>query len=106
MTYGERVALLVDRSFEMIASMIASWKIGASYVPIDITHPDKRIELMIEDAQVSAILTYGKEFDSNLLTIALESIDKESPVEKSFSEYEGSLEDELYSIYIWNNWHA
>ena len=47
---------------------------------------------------VSAILTYGKEFDSNLLTIALESIDKESPVEKSFSEY-GSLEDELYSIY-------
>ena len=99
MTYGERVALLVDRSFEMIASMIASWKIGASYVPIDITHPDKRIELMIEDAQVSAILTYGKEFDSNLLTIALESIDKESPVEKSFSEYEGSLEDELYSIY-------
>lgn len=98
-TYGERVALLIDRSFEMIASMIASWKIGASYVPIDITHPDKRIELMIEDAQVSAILTYGKEFDSNPLTIALESIDKESPVEKSFSEYEGSLEDELYSIY-------
>ena len=83
-TYGERVALLVDRSFEMIASMIASWKIGASYVPIDITHPDKRIELMIEDAQVSAILTYGKEFDSNLLTIALESIDKESPVESHF----------------------
>ena len=37
----------------MIASMIASWKIGASYVPIDITHPDKRIELMIEDARVS-----------------------------------------------------
>ena len=48
---------------------------------------------------MSAILTYGVTYDSNVLTIPIESIDTETPIEKSFSEYAGSLEDEMYSIY-------
>ncbi|MCI2954787.1 amino acid adenylation domain-containing protein [Staphylococcus caprae] len=96
---SERVALLTERSFEMIACMVASWKVGASYVPIDVTNPEKRIEHILEDAEVSAILTYGVTYDSNVLTIPIESIDTETPIEKSFSEYAGSLEDEMYSIY-------
>ena len=36
---GQRVALFTERSFEMIAAMLATVKVGASYIPIDIEFP-------------------------------------------------------------------
>ena len=49
----------------MVASMIAVLKVGGSYVPIDVTYPNKRIEFIIEDAEVAAVLTYGNILTSN-----------------------------------------
>ena len=96
---GDRIALLTERSFEMIISMVAAIKVGASYVPIDVAHPDKRIDYMIKDAQASAVITYGKDIHMNIPTIALETLELTNNNKRPFSEYAGSLEDEIYCIY-------
>ena len=96
---GERVALLTERSFEMVASMIAVLKVGGSYVPIDVTYPDKRIEFIIKDAEVAAVLTYGKTISSHIPVIKIEDIDNTENNKRLNIEYAGNLEDDLYHIY-------
>jgi amino acid adenylation domain-containing protein len=51
-----RVALCMDRSLEMVVSVLAIWKAGGVYVPLDITQPQQRLELMLKDADVKVVL--------------------------------------------------
>lgn len=51
------VALFLDKSFEAIISMIATLKLGAAYLPIDISYPKDRIAYMLEDAGCKVLLT-------------------------------------------------
>ncbi|WP_281337150.1 non-ribosomal peptide synthetase [Flavobacterium eburneipallidum] len=50
---GQIVAVSLDRSPELIASMFAVLQCGASYIPIDPMYPDARLNLMIEDADAT-----------------------------------------------------
>src|SRR6202030_635876 len=43
------VALLLDRSVEFAACILAIWKVGGIYVPIDPEYPLERIRWIIED---------------------------------------------------------
>ncbi len=52
-----KVALLVERSIEMVVGVLGIWKAGGVYVPLDITQPQRRLQLMLEDADVKVILT-------------------------------------------------
>jgi len=54
---GMCVALLLERSAEAVAAMLAVLKTGAAYVPIDLAHPDARIEFMLLDAGPVAAVT-------------------------------------------------
>lgn len=71
---GQRIALLAERSFEMIAAMLAAVKVGASYVPIDTDCPKKRRETILEDAQIVAVMTYGVDINTTLPAIDLENV--------------------------------
>jgi amino acid adenylation domain-containing protein len=51
------VGLCAERSPEMIIGMLAILKAGAAYVPFDATYPAERIEFMIDDTNVSVMLT-------------------------------------------------
>ena len=70
---GQRVALFTERSFEMIAAMLATVKVGASYIPIDIDFPNKRQGAILEDAKVTAVMSYGVEIETTLPVIQLEN---------------------------------
>ena len=83
----------------MVASMIAVLKVGGSYVPIDVTYPNKRIEFIIEDAEVAAVLTYGKTISSHIPVIKIEDIDNTENNKRLNIEYAGNLEDDMYHIY-------
>jgi amino acid adenylation domain-containing protein/non-ribosomal peptide synthase protein (TIGR01720 family) len=50
------VPVCLDRSFDLIASILAVLKTGASYVPIDPAYPSERIALMLDDVRASVIL--------------------------------------------------
>ncbi len=52
-----RVALCMERSPEMIIAVLAIWKAGGVYVPLDITQPEQRLQLILDDANVKVVLT-------------------------------------------------
>ena len=54
------MGLAVDRSPEMIISLLAILKSGAAYVPLDPDYPKDRIEFMLEDSSAKILLTSQK----------------------------------------------
>ncbi len=54
------VGLLVERSIEMMIGLLGILKAGGAYVPLDPAYPDKRLSFMVEDAELSIVLTQGR----------------------------------------------
>jgi amino acid adenylation domain-containing protein len=54
------VGICVERSLEMIVGLLGILKAGGAYVPLDPTYPKERLALMLEDADVSVLLTQEK----------------------------------------------
>lgn len=57
------VALVVERSLELMVGMLGILKAGGAYVPLDPTYPPDRIGLILEDAQAPLILTQNHLLD-------------------------------------------
>jgi fengycin family lipopeptide synthetase D len=53
----EIIGILMDRSIEMVISMLAILKAGMAYLPIDTFYPALRIEHMLTDAQAIFVIT-------------------------------------------------
>ncbi len=53
---GARVGLATSRSPGMLVALFAILKAGCAYVPLDLSQPDVRLQAIVEDAQVSAII--------------------------------------------------
>ncbi|MGY4689623.1 amino acid adenylation domain-containing protein [Salibacterium sp. K-3] len=51
------IGIYMDRSPEMIISLIGVLKAGYGYLPLDPSYPKSRIEHMVEDSNVSSVLT-------------------------------------------------
>ncbi len=56
---GQRVALCIDRSIEMVVGLLGVSKAGGVYVPLDPATPAERLRTMVGDAQPTAVLTSG-----------------------------------------------
>lgn len=56
----DKVGICIDRSLDMVVALLAAIKLGTTYVPMDPTFPKQRLAWMLEDAQISAILTQEK----------------------------------------------
>lgn len=52
-----RVGVLLDRSIDMVISILGILKAGGTYVPLDPDFPKSRLEYMIEDAQLKCVLS-------------------------------------------------
>jgi amino acid adenylation domain-containing protein/non-ribosomal peptide synthase protein (TIGR01720 family) len=53
----DRVAIAVERSPELVVSLLAILKAGAAYVPLDSTYPQERLTAMVEDARPRVLIT-------------------------------------------------
>jgi len=47
---GDIIGLALDRSPEMIISLLAILKSGAAYIPLDPEYPKDRVEFMLDDS--------------------------------------------------------
>jgi amino acid adenylation domain-containing protein len=57
---GMIVGLYTDRSIEMVAGILAIFKTGAVYLPLDTAYPQERIRYMLEDSAAVLVLTQKK----------------------------------------------
>ena len=57
------VAISLERTTEILVAMLGVLKAGGAYVPVDPTYPEERIAFMLEDAQVSILLTHSSLVD-------------------------------------------
>ncbi len=51
------VGLAVPRSIDMVASVLGVLRLGAAYLPLDLTHPADRISYMLEDSGARILLS-------------------------------------------------
>lgn len=52
-----RVGLFMERSAETMVALLGILKAGGAYVPIDPLYPPERVTFMLEDTQVTAVIT-------------------------------------------------
>ena len=57
---GDRIAVLLNRSSDTYVALLAVLKINAAYVPLDTSFPQERIEFILRDAGVRAIITHAQ----------------------------------------------
>ncbi|MEK4372260.1 amino acid adenylation domain-containing protein [Paenibacillus sp. FSL R5-0473] len=57
---GRLVAIMAERSIEMVIGILAAHKAGAAYVPIDPEYPEERIRFLIEDSGAQVMLTQSR----------------------------------------------
>ncbi|HKR15496.1 MAG TPA: amino acid adenylation domain-containing protein [Pyrinomonadaceae bacterium] len=58
-----RVGVMMDRSIEMLVSVLGTLKAGAAYLPLDPEYPQERVLFMLEDAAVQVLLTQRRLLD-------------------------------------------
>ena len=61
------VAVAFERGIEYIIAMLASWKIGGAYLPLDQSLPAKRMQYMLSDSKASCVITTKKILDEKNL---------------------------------------
>ncbi|MEH2093528.1 non-ribosomal peptide synthetase, partial [Nostoc sp.] len=54
------VGICVERSLEMVVGLLGILKAGGAYVPLNPEYPQERLTFMLEDTQLSVILTQEK----------------------------------------------
>ncbi len=107
---NEIIAVMLERSFEMLIAIYAIQKAGCAYMPIDPHFPKDRIEFMLEDSEAPFLLTHSKWNEQIInqadLKLAKNNIDIINLNEFDFSknskenpELNVSSEDVAYVIY-------
>jgi amino acid adenylation domain-containing protein len=72
------VALMTERSIEMIIGILAILKAGGAYLPIDPEYPAQRVQYMLEDSNAKIIMTNtelkGILFEGEILDLRQEAL--------------------------------
>ncbi|WP_108870007.1 non-ribosomal peptide synthetase [Aquimarina aquimarini] len=101
----DKVILCIDRSIDMIVSILAVAKTGATYVPIDPLYPIERIKYSIDDAKPKAIVCTAvlseilKEIDAK--PVIINNVEGKEIAKEASENLDLTIhpEDALYVIY-------
>nr|APD71904.1 non-ribosomal peptide synthetase 5 [Streptomyces sp.] len=95
------VCLAIPRSLDSIVALFAVLRAGASYVPLELDHPDERIAAIVEAARPDVILTVSAV--SSRLTGELIELDRPLPAAEPFVTFTPDAPHRLrhpaYTIY-------
>ena len=79
--YGSLVGIYMDRSIEMLVSVLAVIKAGGAYVPLDPQFPRRRLEQILGETKVPVLLTLTRRMeDLEGLSARVFSVDGEADV--------------------------
>jgi amino acid adenylation domain-containing protein len=58
------VGICMDRSIDMVVSLLGTLKAGGAYVPLDPSYPLKRLSSMVSDIEIKVLLSHQKNAES------------------------------------------
>ncbi len=98
------VGVCLERSFEMVISLLGILKAGGAYVPFDPNYPQERVEYMIENAKVKVLITVSSLLEripgSDRVVICLDQEERKIQQENCVNVDSGVNKDNLaYIIY-------
>lgn len=99
---GDHIAICLDRSFDLLACILAVLKSGCTYIPIDPVYPEERLRHILELSNACALITnetHGVKITTEKLSKGLIFIEAEQTAIKSqpgtFSIYNnGHIEED------------
>ncbi|MFJ7265381.1 amino acid adenylation domain-containing protein [Streptomyces sp. NPDC099050] len=74
---GRAVGVRIEPSLELVTALLAIWKAGAGYLPLDPAHPAERQRLMLGEADAALLLTGGERPDLGVPVLAVGGPDPE-----------------------------
>ncbi|MGB8508409.1 MAG: amino acid adenylation domain-containing protein, partial [Pyrinomonadaceae bacterium] len=91
---GSLVALCLDRSADLLVSVLAVLKAGAAYVPLDPQYPRERLSITLSDAGACVVLTQSR-WLSSLPTHAAQTLCLDTDRECWMAESEAALSSDV-----------
>jgi amino acid adenylation domain-containing protein/non-ribosomal peptide synthase protein (TIGR01720 family) len=88
------VAVAMPRSIEMVATTLGALKLGAAFLPLDLSIPKDRLEYMLADSGASIVVTVPESPLSGLLFDQLSDVDTEP-----LGDWRPGLHHPAYLIY-------
>jgi amino acid adenylation domain-containing protein len=64
---GDLIVVALENSFDVVPALLAIWKAGCVFVPIDVTNPEKRLSLMFSAVGPNWILTNAGLYQGKML---------------------------------------
>ncbi|MGW7020084.1 non-ribosomal peptide synthetase [Streptomyces decoyicus] len=58
---GRRIGISLPRGTDLVVALLAVWRTGAAYVPLDPAYPQERLHAMVRDAGIDVVLTGGSD---------------------------------------------
>ena len=96
---GETVAILLPRCPESIIAILAIWKAGACYLPLDTEWPLSRIDTVLKDANAPAMVTLSSISSADIrVRIDLDTLSKE-PGDENGPNVSVDLHQPAYLLY-------
>ena len=93
-----QVALMLNKSIDMVICILAVWKAGAAYVPLDPAYPSERIDLILQDTQSKVVLANSQYAPRcNLHDTKVIEIDSSATREATSRQSTASVESDVQS---------
>lgn len=97
-----RIGLCIEKSVELVIGMLAIFKLGGVYVPLDPYYPKERLDHMVADAGINIMLTNQnfelfEQYKQSLLAIDITTLETSAQPNNSFQYY--SITAPAYIIY-------
>ena len=73
-----RIAIMMERSVELVVAILAVLKAGGAYVPLDPDYPEKRLRYILEDCRPAVLLSTSEQWKAAGLFAPVLWVDQET----------------------------
>lgn len=101
---GDRICVLMDRTPTLLIAMLAIFKVGAIFIPINLKYPKERIDYVLDDSQATFIIANQKDmvpesYQNKLLLVSRNHFEINLPAANQVVSSIVDLEEVAYIIY-------
>ncbi|WP_240686850.1 non-ribosomal peptide synthetase [Amycolatopsis suaedae] len=96
---GDVVGIAVPKSADQVATVLGVLKLGAAYLPLDLTHPADRIAFMIADSGARLVVAEAGQALPEVSGVDVVVLDRQAPGGPVFGAGPAKLDSPAYVIY-------